>query len=147
MNVYVITNKDLNPSFSDVAVNYTNMLKNIKDKIDFISVQFYNNSPSAIVDGEQSNVIKAYKDIVKDVFDGNSEKVVLGICNYADSDGGCANCTIANNCTGNNIVTNIINPLMDIKSNPNGFGGIMQWSTTGDQNGSFSIPISKALGY
>jgi GH18 family chitinase len=36
---------------------------------------------------------------------------------------------------------------MDSKSNPNGFGGIMQWSTSGDTNGSFSNSISSALGY
>lgn len=100
-----------------------------------------------MIQAEQQNVIKAYQDIVKDVFDGKSEKVVLGICNYADSDGGCTECTTANNCSGDNIVNNIIKPLMDSKSNPNGFGGIMQWSTSGDNNASFSNLISSALGY
>ena len=147
MNAYVITdpiiNTDsatingLNVKFSDVAENYTNMLKEIKDDIDFISIQFYNGKPN-VIDHPQ-DVIKAYDNIVKDVFNGDATKVVVGMCSFAES-GTCGEC--GSNCSDGNTRTDLVKKLVKIYSN---FGGVMQWAANGDQNGSFSGPMLTAM--
>jgi hypothetical protein len=85
---YVITGKTLNPYFSDVAANYVNMLKELKDDkenfmLDYISVQFYNGVPDAL--DNPSDTITAYNQIVNDIFDGDSSRVVVGMCSFPES--------------------------------------------------------------
>jgi len=85
---FVITGKTLNPYFSDLAANYVNMLKGLKDDkgnfmLDYISVQFYNGVPDAL--DNPSDTITAYNQIVNDIFDGDSSRVVVGMCSFPES--------------------------------------------------------------
>jgi len=89
LNAYVVTDQTLNPEFYPIAINYTQMLREMKDQttnksmLDFISVQFYNGAPDAL--DYPDGVKKAYGDIVKDVFDGDSSRVVVGMCSFPES--------------------------------------------------------------
>jgi Chitinase len=147
MNAYLITDKNLNPYFYNHAEVYVPMLKAIKNYIDFIFVQFYNTEPSDFTDPQ--NVIKAYQNIVIDVFDGDVSKVVVGMCSVSepDSEGGftCNNCRPG--CSDSTSrVNNLVLPLQQaVNNNPylynKDYVGYGFWSTAGDQNGVFSTPI------
>ena len=151
MNAYVITDPTINTEsggsgcdpqpFTVCATNYTNKMKEIVDDLDFISVQFYNGAPYAST--QPDIVIKAYKQIV-DLM-GSANKVVVGMCSFAES----GTCQAPNDCGsdcpfGQSRADNIVKKLMNTYGK--NFGGVMQWASNGDFNGSFSKPMLTAMG-
>jgi chitinase len=90
INGYVVNDISLNPYWSSViGDNYNNMLRRLVDPVtnksmlDFISIQFYNGPPEALDNPE--DVKKAYNNIVKDVFNGDASRVVVGLCSFPES--------------------------------------------------------------
>ena len=122
---------------------YVMMLKQISNCLDFISIQFYNNSPELLDNDNGDGVLAVYDYVVKNVFDGDASKVVIGTCTETDNLTGCKTCSTqdicSNGCNRTNVIQKVINKYSD-------FGGVMQWAASGDVNGSFSAPILKAMG-
>jgi chitinase len=127
--------------FTILAKNYTDHLIQIKDDLDFISVQFYNGAPFSSTQPE--DVIKAYNQVV--TLMGGPKKVVVGMCSYAE-DGTCQLPTgCGENCPQGQVrASSIVSKLM--MKYGNDFGGVMQWAANGDTNGSFSTPMLTAMG-
>jgi chitinase len=133
-----------NTTFHNAYLFYADVLNQVKDDVDFINVQFYNNDPEDTNPDASSQIIKAYNDIV--AFMG----VTLGMCAIKENEGVCTYCKTdkylstklpdtAEYCSNSSRrLTDIIKPL---SSQHNDFGGIMFWNTAGDENGVFWTPI------
>jgi len=113
----------------DQGAAYWNIMLQIKDKVDFIMVQYYNDNPNPVTD--PNGAISHYENIVSGIFNGDATKVVFGFC--------------ITECSGWNMngsgASNIAKQLL--AKYPTSFGGIMDWAeNSGDITGSWSAPTA-----
>jgi len=113
---------------------YWNIIAQVKNEIDFIMVQYYNDNPNPLTD--PNGAISHYETIVTDLFGGDATKVVFGFC--------------ITECKGYNMdgqqAANITKSLL--AKYPTTFGGIMDWAeNSGDINGAWSAPSAALLNY
>jgi chitinase len=150
---YILTHSPMSPyvvdseEFHNAYLFYVDVLEQIKDDVDFINVQFYNNPPEDSDPSAAQAIIGAYNDIVNIM--GSASKVTVGLCAVKENTDVCPYCSTDrfSGTQGNEScsdpkrrITDIIQPLSEQHSGT--FGGVMFWNTAGDEDGVFSTPIA-----
>lgn len=110
--------------------------------LDFVNVQFYN-EPDLNPFRTPDLCLKWYAALADWL--GGPRRVTFGMCAFVEN-GTCGECQADGGvaCTDpTSRVKTIVEPL--VKTFGTGFGGVMFWSTSGDQTGQFSGPIKAAL--
>jgi len=117
----------------DQNAAYWNIMLQIKDQVDFISIQYYNDSPNPLTD--PNGAMTHYDNVVKGIFGGDASKVVFGVC--------ITECSSWNMNSSNtaNMAKNLL------AKYPTNFGGIQNWAeNAGDISGSWSAPTAAVFG-
>jgi len=113
----------------DQGAAYWNITLKIKDDVDFIMIQYYNDAPNPVTDPASAET--HYSNIVKGIFGGDASKVLFGFC--------------ITECTKWNMdgagAASIAKTLL--AQYPTSFGGIQNWAeNAGDITGSWSAPTA-----
>ena len=149
---YVVSPDEIgDQTYSNAYQFYNDWLKDSIQHIDFMNVQFYNNSPE---DTDPSIPATTFQNIFATLCNTYSpQKIVFGMCAVKEDDGVCKTCTFNNiqstvSTDSHNLCNdptyrfnNIIKPLYEAYRDK--FGGIMFWNTAGDPDGSFSKPFKE----
>jgi len=117
----------------DQGAAYWNIMLQIADLVDFISIQYYNDNPNPLTD--PSGAETHYGKVVSNIFNGDASKVVFGVC--------------ITECSGWNMnaqnTANIAKSLL--AKYPTNFGGIQNWAENSeDSNCAWSAPTAAVFG-
>jgi len=113
----------------DQGAPYWNIMLQIKDDVDFIMIQYYNDSPNPVTDPASAET--HYSNIVSGIFGGDASKVLFGFC--------------ITECTKWNMDANGAATISKslLTKYPSSFGGIQNWAeNAGDITGSWSAPTA-----
>lgn len=110
--------------------------------LDFVNVQFYN-EPELNPFSRPAECLEWYDRLAGWL--GGPQHLTFGMCSFVEN-GTCGECQSAGHVSCDNPasrIASIVKPLL--AKYGSAFGGVMFWSTAGDQQGQFSGPIKEAL--
>jgi len=112
---------------------YWNIMLQIADLVDFIMIQYYNDSPNPVTDPVAAET--HYNNIVSGIFGGDASKVLFGFCITECKEWNMSGAGAAS--VAQTLLTKY----------PTSFGGIQNWAqNAGDIDGKWSAPTAAVFG-